>query len=1087
MRINYLADAYTGPAAGTEKQLMLLIRGMVERGHDVRLFVLRHTSYTRTVEDFPCPIECLGVGAMTSVEAVRRMMRFRSRVRRDGTDVVHAFFNDVAILAPIFLKTRHNRVLTSRRDMGFWYDRKVLAALRLANRRVDGIVCNSRAVADQVGRCEGAPAERLSIIYNGVEPATPTSNLPDAPSTASFVPAADELNVVLVANLRRIKRIEDLIKAAARVVHEAPESRFWIVGASPDEPYAQSLQELVQTLGVTDAVHFLGPSPDPSGIVRHCQVGVLTSESEGLSNTLLEYMSAGLPIVCSDVGGNTELVQNDVNGLLFPCGDSDALADKILRLRADSELRDRMGQAALERINSLSVGAMLDAHERLYAEGLPVKADALPLHTPIRYRTVTPDDRAAVIDMLGNATFKGLIWDWQFRVTTDEVQPVAAYAGDRLIGFNGLIGIDVQFDGERVPAAWSCDFIVAPDYRRHGVGRGLKQELDTRHDVMMALGVSSSAAPVLEQAGWRSGPGPLTWVRWQKPHGFQANVRRWMQYPAAALARISLGDIDSAGVETTITAEPPATAELDQLWSRCKSGYARCVVRDGAWLEWRYARFPFPVYRYLVVRRNDELAAIGVLRASGPGVRLVDYVGPANDIGLKIVLLQALVNGSAGATLLECTSNNRELQRVLLSQGFLPSSFEGHRFFTRMKSAGASPDQSQDWFLMGGDSDGDFLDAGREACWILREWSEEEFESSREPWGALLKQSAADLLFMGWEWQHGWWKHFARRLGLRLRLVALYDHEGALAGLAPFHQHRAQLASGLNVIRLEPIGDTWRDTTTMRSEYLSMIVREDVADEAARKLWGHLRDASDWDELVVQDWNSKAPGDSALDEVIGARCLVSDLTEPLLDETRFISLERGFEHYTKQLSGNARRSLLNQRNYLESLGDLRIEYASPDQVPEYFCDLNRLHALRWGEDVFTGERLAFHTELATRLADQALLRFSRLSIDGEVLSVLYHLRGGMREYNLQMGFNDRFHANRISLGLLHLGYAIEIAAHEGILAVDLLAGSGKQGLFKQRFAPQSHQLARRRYARSHVSKVSARLMATLRRMARTFH
>jgi L-malate glycosyltransferase len=1084
MRIDYLADAYTGPAAGTEKQLMLLIRGMVDRGHDVRLFVLRHTPYTQSVEDFPCPIECLNVGSMASVEAVRRMVRFRSRLRRDSIDVVHAFFNDVAILAPIFLKTPRNRVLTSRRDMGFWYDRKVLAALRLANRRADGIVCNSRAVADQVRWCEGTPADRVSIIYNGVEPSAPTADLLESPPTAGFVPALDDLNVVLVANLRRIKRIEDVVKAAARVIHEAPACRFWIVGAASDERYAASLQELVQTLGVADAVRFLGPSPDPGGIIRHCQVGVLTSESEGLSNTLLEYMSAGLPIVCSDVGGNPELVQNDVNGLLFACGDSDTLADAILRLRADSDLRDRMGRAALERIDSLSVGAMLDAHERLYAEGLPVKADALPLHTPIRYRTVTATDLAAVIDMLGNATFKGLIWDWQFRATTDEVQPVAAYAGDRLIGFNGLIGVDVQFDGERVPAAWSCDFIVAPDYRRHGVGRGLKQELDTRSDMMMALGVSSSAAPVLEQAGWRSGPGPRTWVRWQKPRGLQTNLRRWTQYPAAALGRISLGVVKSAGVDATFTSKLPATAELDRFWSHCKSGYTHCVVRDGALLEWRYARFPFPVYRYLVLRRNDELVAIGILRTSGSAIKLVDYVGPAHDLALKHLLVQLLIKEYAGATSVECTTNDRELQRVLLSQGFLPSAFESHRFFTRIQSAGASNDQSEDWFLMGGDSDGDFLDAARDACWTLREWSEEEFESSREQWEALLEQSAADRLFMSWEWQHGWWKHFAGRLGLRLRLVALYDHLGNLAGLAPFFEHRPRLPTGLSVTRLEPIGNTWRNSSTMRSEYLSVIVREDVSDEAARRLLLHLRDDIPWDELVVQDWNSKAPGDRAFYEVIGTRSLVSELTEPLLDETRFISLEHGFDYYAKQLSGNARRALLNQRVFLESLGALRIEYANAQEVPEYFHDLNRLHALRWGENVFSGERLAFHIELATQLAHQGKLRFSRLLLNDEVLSVLYHLRGGTREYNLQMGFNDRFQANRLSLGLLHLGYAIEAASLDGMQAVDLLAGAGKHGLFKQRFAPEAHQLVRRRYARSRVSRISVHLMTLLRSTAK---
>jgi CelD/BcsL family acetyltransferase involved in cellulose biosynthesis len=185
-----------------------------------------------------------------------------------------------------------------------------------------------------------------------------------------------------------------------------------------------------------------------------------------------------------------------------------------------------------------------------------------------------------------------------------------------------------------------------------------------------------------------------------------------------------------------------------------------------------------------------------------------------------------------------------------------------------------------------------------------------------------------------------------------------------------------------------------------------------------------------------------------------------------VDEAHFVPLEEGFEAYLAGLSGNARRSLFNRRRYLEGLGTVALEYAGAPEVGEYFRELNRLHALRWDEPVFTGHRLAFHEDLATCMAEQDRLRFSRLSIDGRTVSVLYHLRGGRREYNLQMGFDDGFHAHKISLGLLHLGYAIERASEEGIYAIDLLAGGGKHGLFKHRVAPGRTMFLRRQYLRS---------------------
>ena len=105
------------------------------------------------------------------------------------------------------------------------------------------------------------------------------------------------------------------------------------------------------------------------------------------------------------------------------------------------------------------------------------------------------------------------------------------------------------------------------------------------------------------------------------------------------------------------------------------------------------------------------------------------------------------------------------------------------------------------------------------------------------------------------------------------------------------------------------------------------------------------------------------------------------------------------------------------------------------------------------------------------MARQGRLRFSRLSIDNTPVSIVYHLRGGNREYNLQMGFDDGLHSAKMSLGLLHLGYEIERAALEGTSALDLLAGQGKQGFFKQRIAPGCKLLLRRHHVRSKKARV----------------
>lgn len=371
LKVYYVIDRYDDPHAGTEKQLLLLARDMVARGHEVRLFVFRHTPYTRQPGGFPCPVELCDIGRMLSLNAFLRMRELRQRIRRDRPDIVHAFFNDAAILVPMWCRTAHTAVITSRRDLGFWYSRMTLWALRLANAFVSRIVCNSEAVARVVAERERVDRGKLAVILNALPPEDPAPAVAAAttgpvPPPASAPDPAD-LNICLVANIRPLKRIGDLVLAAAEVLRACPQARFWIVGAIPDTAYARDLVGLPQRLGIQQRVTFTGKSSDPLRLVRHCQVGVLTSESEGLSNSIMEYMACGLPVVCSDVGGNPELVRHEENGYLFPAGDVAALASALVGLCQDPGRRAAMGQSSLRLAKAFSVEAVVDQHERLYA------------------------------------------------------------------------------------------------------------------------------------------------------------------------------------------------------------------------------------------------------------------------------------------------------------------------------------------------------------------------------------------------------------------------------------------------------------------------------------------------------------------------------------------------------------------------------------------------------------------------------------------------------------------------------------------------------------------------------------------------
>jgi glycosyltransferase involved in cell wall biosynthesis len=145
---------------------------------------------------------------------------------------------------------------------------------------------------------------------------------------------------VAVGNMRQVKRHDILIRSVARVVRQCPRVRFLLIG---DGALRAKLTALAETEGVSHAVQFLGRQANVFPLLLACDIGVLCSDSESQSNAIIEYMVAGLPVVCTDVGGNPELVTDAVNGFLVPAADCDAVAARILRLLTDRELAARMG------------------------------------------------------------------------------------------------------------------------------------------------------------------------------------------------------------------------------------------------------------------------------------------------------------------------------------------------------------------------------------------------------------------------------------------------------------------------------------------------------------------------------------------------------------------------------------------------------------------------------------------------------------------------------------------------------------------------------------------------------------------------
>lgn len=266
-----------------------------------------------------------------------------------------------ALGVPIVDGTIRNGIARRRRALPL---RLAMAASRL-------VVANSEAGL----RAWGVGPAKGRIVYNAFDPARwPLAKaldpaLPDAPPAAG----AGLTTVVMTARMVTRKDFAAVIDVARVLDAERPGHwRFVLVGEGPDE---SRLRGLAGDLVAADVVAFAAPGIEVLPLVRDADIGVLMSDEvvhrEGCSNTIMEYMSCALPVVCSSGGGNPELVVHGETGYLVPGGDRIALAARLRALDEQPGLRVRLGAAGQARLRErFTLERMIAGVEAVYREAV---------------------------------------------------------------------------------------------------------------------------------------------------------------------------------------------------------------------------------------------------------------------------------------------------------------------------------------------------------------------------------------------------------------------------------------------------------------------------------------------------------------------------------------------------------------------------------------------------------------------------------------------------------------------------------------------------------------------------------------------
>ena len=331
---------------GTEGQCARFALELVRQDATQRVAVFRREGFFLDLVEAACgPVLCVKVSHLVSVGAIRAVATLRQFILSEGIDLVHAWDADAAVFGSAAARWAGVPYITSRRDLGQIYARRKLWLMKWADRGAAAVVVNAEAIRRHMLEAGLAPA-RVFLLHNILDVAEF-----DAAAVRPFSVAAGlgpGPCVACVARLNAEKDVATFIRAARKVRDRRPDAVFVVVG---DGPERGALESLAAELKISDAMVFLGDITEVPALLKHMSAGVLVpSRNEGLSNSILEYMAAGLPVVATDCGGNRELVEDGVTGFVAPCGHADRVAEAIVRLLEDPSKAKAMGGVGRARV-----------------------------------------------------------------------------------------------------------------------------------------------------------------------------------------------------------------------------------------------------------------------------------------------------------------------------------------------------------------------------------------------------------------------------------------------------------------------------------------------------------------------------------------------------------------------------------------------------------------------------------------------------------------------------------------------------------------------------------------------------------------
>lgn len=358
------------PLGGAEQQLLELVSGLNKSKFRIIVLTLSRGGPLEPEFKKVPGVRLIGL-KRKGMSGLLILLKIWTIIRRMKVDLVQPFITPAIFysILPALICRTPVKIVTERSGPGrkkgtpLRY-RAYLLAEDFLTRFTDWSIANSEAGKQYLIE-RGIDPLRVKVIYNGInfhrlnaadEKVCEIRQKLGVPPTGKVVG--------MMATMFPVKNHDTFLRAAVRICHVIPDTRFALVGSGPLRSH---LESLVYDLGLESKVIFFGDQRDVGAYLAAFDIAVLTSDTEGCSNFLLEAMALGKPVVATDVGGNRELVLHGRTGLLVPPRNAEELADAVIALIRDEAAAQSMGRRAKDwAITQFALENMVRQYESLY-------------------------------------------------------------------------------------------------------------------------------------------------------------------------------------------------------------------------------------------------------------------------------------------------------------------------------------------------------------------------------------------------------------------------------------------------------------------------------------------------------------------------------------------------------------------------------------------------------------------------------------------------------------------------------------------------------------------------------------------------